>query len=151
MPIAALAPALLAAAPSLLQAGASVISAFQQQQAPKAVQAPTVTTVGYSQPLPGFETGRGLQYALQAGQTPTISTAGVRGFMPSGVKRSYSVQRDKGRIVDLSTGRTIGYTPREAKKRYKTRRRRKRLSKRDIYILETLKQAPGASAALAML
>jgi len=58
--------------------------------------------------------------------------------LPAG--KTYSVKRVKGRIVDLSTGRTIGYTPQTAKKKYRTKRRRKRLTKRDMVILATMER-----------
>lgn len=48
-------------------------------------------------------------------------------------RKIYRVRSEKGRLVDVETGRTIGYTPREAKKRYKTKRRAKRLTQKDRY------------------
>jgi hypothetical protein len=60
------------------------------------------------------------------------------------------IEDGKVKVVRKGTLRVLGYTPQEAKKRFKTRRRRKRLTKRDIYIIEALKD--GASpAAIAIL
>lgn len=60
------------------------------------------------------------------------------------------IEDGKVKVVRKGTLRVLGYTPQEAKKRFKTRRRRKRLTKRDIYIIEALKD--GASpAAIALL
>jgi hypothetical protein len=60
------------------------------------------------------------------------------------------VEDGKIKVIRKGNLRVLGYTPQEAKKRFKTRRRRKRLTKRDIYIIEALKD--GASpAAIALL
>lgn len=60
---------------------------------------------------------------------------------------------ENGKVKTIRKGeqRTLGYTPRFAKKKYKTRRRRKRLTKRDMYILEVLKTNPQAGALALML
>lgn len=60
---------------------------------------------------------------------------------------------EDGKVKTIRKGepRTLGYTPRFAKKKYKTRRRRKRLTKRDMYILEVLKTNPQAGALALML
>lgn len=60
------------------------------------------------------------------------------------------VEDGKVKVIRNGNLRVLGYTPQEAKKRFKTKRRRKRLTKRDIYIIEALKD--GASpAAIALL
>ena len=63
-------------------------------------------------------------------------------------RKQYSAVVVNGMIKDLRTGRTIGYTPAKAKKKYKVRRRSKRLTKRDQYIIEAMKEiaAKGGSA-----
>lgn len=48
-----------------------------------------------------------------------------------GERRQYKVYRDKGRLIDVQTRRTIGYTPQAAKKKYKVKRRRRRWTQRD--------------------
>jgi len=60
---------------------------------------------------------------------------------------------ENGKVKTIRKGeqRTLGYTPRFAKKKYRTRRRRKRLTKRDMYILEVLKTNPQAGALALML
>ena len=47
--------------------------------------------------------------------------------------------------------RMIGYTPRQAKKKFKTRRRRKRLTKRDMYIINAMQANPQASGQLGVM
>ena len=82
--------------------------------------------------------------ALRAVQSPTGQAAitGALGAVTGAPLRlprvlagkvQYTVVRDKGRLIDTATGRTIGYTPQEAKKRFKTKRRRKRLTQKDKY------------------
>ncbi|GAI58727.1 unnamed protein product, partial [marine sediment metagenome] len=61
------------------------------------------------------------------------------------------IENGKVKCVRKGEQRTLGYTPRFAKKKYKTRRRRKRLTKRDMYILEVLKANPEAGALALML
>lgn len=61
------------------------------------------------------------------------------------------IENGKVKTVRKGEPRTLGYTPRFAKKKYKTRRRRKRLTKRDMYILEVLKTNPQAGALALML
>ena len=60
---------------------------------------------------------------------------------------------EDGKVKTIRKGepRTLGYTPGFAKKKYRTRRRRKRLTKRDMYILEVMKQSPSAGALALML
>lgn len=60
---------------------------------------------------------------------------------------------EDGKVKTIRKGepRTLGYTPRFAKKKYRTKRRRKRLTKRDMYILEVLKTNPQAGALALML
>ena len=60
---------------------------------------------------------------------------------------------EDGKVKTIRKGepRTLGYTPAFAKKKYRTRRRRKRLTKRDMYILEVMKQSPSAGALALML
>lgn len=69
-------------------------------------------------------------------------------------QRTYNnvfVQNGKIKVPSGSGYRTLGYTPNFAKKKYKTRRRRKRLTKRDMAILAAIQQNPNASAALTMM
>jgi len=80
------------------------------------------------------------------------------GFLGLGAKKTGRVLYDNvwienGKIKCIRKGepRTLGYTPRFAKKKYRTKRRRKRLTKRDMYILEVLKQNPEAGALALML
>lgn len=61
------------------------------------------------------------------------------------------IENGKVKTVRKGESRTLGYTPRFAKKKYRTRRRRKRLTKRDMYILEVLKANPEAGALALML
>lgn len=61
------------------------------------------------------------------------------------------IENGKVKCVRKGETRTLGYTPRFAKKKYKTKRRRKRLTKRDMYILEVLKANPQAGALALML
>lgn len=60
---------------------------------------------------------------------------------------------EDGKVKTIRKGepRTLGYTPRFAKKKYRTKRRRKRLTKRDMYILEVMKSSPSAGALALML
>ena len=60
---------------------------------------------------------------------------------------------ENGKVKTMRKGelRTLGYTPRFAKKKYRVKRRRKRLTKRDMYILEVLKTNPQAGALALML
>lgn len=60
---------------------------------------------------------------------------------------------ENGKVKTIRKGepRTLGYTPVFAKKKYRTKRRRKRLTKRDMYILEVLKTNPQAGALALML
>ena len=81
-------------------------------------------------------------------------TPGVQvGAETKGRVRYDNVWIENGKVKCIRKGepRTLGYTPRFAKKKYKTRRRRKRLTKRDMYILEVLKTNPQAGALALML
>jgi len=80
------------------------------------------------------------------------------GFLGLGAKKTGRVLYDNvwienGKVKCIRKGepRTLGYTPRFAKKKYRTKRRRKRLTKRDMYILEVLKANPQAGALALML
>lgn len=75
------------------------------------------------------------------------------GKTPTGRVKYDGVWIENGKIKCIRKGepRTLGYTPRFAKKKYRTKRRRKRLTKRDMYILEVLKQNPEAGALALML
>lgn len=66
-------------------------------------------------------------------------------------RKQYSCIVLNGSIKDISTGRTLGYTPQKAKKKYKTRRRRKRLTQRDKAILAAIQQNPAAAASLMLM
>ena len=61
------------------------------------------------------------------------------------------IENGKVKTVRKGEPRTLGYTPQFAKKKYRTKRRRKRLTKRDMYILEVLKANPQAGALALML
>lgn len=75
------------------------------------------------------------------------------GKTPTGRVMYDNVWIENGKVKTIRKGetRTLGYTPRFAKKKYRTKRRRKRLTKRDMYILEVLKQNPEAGALALML
>lgn len=61
------------------------------------------------------------------------------------------IENGKVKVIRKGETRTLGYTPRFAKKKFRTKRRRKRLTKRDMYILEVMKQNPQAGALALML
>lgn len=61
------------------------------------------------------------------------------------------IENGKVKVMRKGELRTLGYTPRFAKKKFRTKRRRKRLTKRDMYILEVLKANPQAGALALML
>jgi len=61
------------------------------------------------------------------------------------------IENGKVKVKRKGELRTLGYTPRFAKKKFRVRRRRKRLTKRDMYILEVLKANPEAGALALML
>lgn len=61
------------------------------------------------------------------------------------------IEDGKVKCIRKGEPRTLGYTPRFAKKKYRVKRRRKRLTKRDMYILEVLKTNPQAGALALML
>lgn len=90
----------------------------------------------------------------QIGGVPISVTGAVSiGGVP-GMKKTYSVQLYSGAIRYVAaSGRviTLGYTPSKAKRMYRTKRRRKRLSKRDMAILAAIQQSPQSAAALAMM
>ena len=85
----------------------------------------------------------------------------ARGFLQIGPRaapaaqvalKTYSVQLDKGAIKYVTPAgnvRTLGYTPAKAKKLYKTKRRRRRVTKRDLLIIDAVKQNPQAAGILA--
>ena len=75
------------------------------------------------------------------------------GSEPTGRTYYNNVWIENGKVKTMRKGelRTLGYTPRFAKKKFRTRRRRKRLTKRDMYILEVLKTNPQAGALALML
>lgn len=90
--------------------------------------------------------------------TPDQPAGTDPGFFGIGAKKTGRVLYDNvwienGKVKTMRKGelRTLGYTPRFAKKKYRTRRRRKRLTKRDMYILEVLKANPEAGALALML
>lgn len=84
--------------------------------------------------------------------TPTGQQPRDPGFLGIGAKPQVvnynNVWIEDGKVKVIRNGklRVLGYTPREAKKRFKTKRRRKRLTKRDMYIIEALKENPKAGA-----
>lgn len=61
------------------------------------------------------------------------------------------VEDGKIKVIRRGNLRILGYTPQHAKKKFRTKRRRKRLTKRDMYILEVLKENPQAGALALML
>lgn len=68
---------------------------------------------------------------------------GGRKGVPAGYREYDNVYIQNGRVwapYADGTRRMLGYTPTEAKKKYKTKRRRKRLTKRDMYILSVIKE-----------
>lgn len=68
---------------------------------------------------------------------------GGRRGVPKGHKEYDNVYVQNGRIwapYRDGTRRMLGYTPNAAKKKYKTKRRRKRLTKRDMYILSVIEK-----------
>lgn len=77
--------------------------------------------------------------ALKAAKSPTGqqliggALGAVSGALPTigAPGRTYTVFRKNGRLVDMATGRTLGYTPQAAKKKYRTRRRRRRWTQAD--------------------
>lgn len=89
--------------------------------------------------------------------TPTGEPGGGLLTGPPSAKQARTVYNgvwiENGRVKVMRKGelRTLGYTPRFAKKKFRTKRRRKRLTKRDMYILEVLKQSPQAGALALML
>lgn len=88
---------------------------------------------------PGGEPGGGLLTGA--------GTAKQRRTVYSGVW----IENGKVKVVRNGETRTLGYTPRFAKKKFRTKRRRKRLTKRDMYILEVMKSTPGVGALALML
>lgn len=80
-------------------------------------------------------------------------TPGWHYFPGGGRAKQYNdVYIKGGRIYAGSAdGRMLGYTSSSAKKKFRTKRRRKRLTKRDMYILEVMKQTPGVGALALML
>lgn len=69
-------------------------------------------------------------------------------------RKTYQVQLYSGAIrYQAASGRiiTLGYTAATAKKRYRTKRRRKRLSKRDMAILAAIQQNPAAAPSLSLM
>jgi hypothetical protein len=68
---------------------------------------------------------------------------GGRKGVPKGLKEYDNVYVQNGRVwapYADGTRRMLGYTPTMAKKRFKTKRRRKRLTKRDMYILSVIEK-----------
>jgi len=61
------------------------------------------------------------------------------------------IEDGKVKTKRKGTVRVLGYTPQEAKKRFRTKRRRKRLTKRDMYIISAMEKNPNASALALML
>lgn len=80
-------------------------------------------------------------------------TPGWHYFPGGGRAKQYGdVYIKGGKIYAGSAGdRMLGYTSAAAKKKFRTKRRRKRLTKRDMYILEVLKANPQAGALALML
>jgi len=88
------------------------------------------------------------------GGIPISATGAISIGGAVGGRKTYSVGLDKGRIrYQAPSGRivTLGYTPATAKKMYRTKRRRKRLSKRDMAILAAISQNPAAAPALTLM
>jgi len=100
--------------------------------------------------------------SLQVSGTATTSIAGIplaaTGSLAIGgaigARKTYSVMLFSGAIrYTAPSGRvvTLGYTAAKAKKLYRTKRRRKRLSKRDMAILAAIQATPQSAAALTMM
>ena len=90
----------------------------------------------------------------QIGGIPISATGAISIGGAVGGRKTYSVGLDKGAIrYQAPSGRivTLGYTPARAKKMYRTKRRRKRLSKRDMAILAAIQQNPAAAPALTLM
>jgi len=73
---------------------------------------------------------------------------GGRKGVPAGLKEYDNVYVEGGRVwapYADGTRRMLGYTPTAAKKKFKTKRRRKRLTKRDMYILSVVEKTGNTS------
>jgi hypothetical protein len=73
---------------------------------------------------------------------------GGRKGVPKGLKEYDNVYVEGGRVwapYRDGTRRMLGYTPTAAKKKFKTKRRRKRLTKRDMYILSVVEKTGNTS------
>lgn len=90
----------------------------------------------------------------QIGGLPISATGAISIGGAVGAGKVYSVGLSSGAIrYKAPSGRivTLGYTPAKAKKMYRTKRRRKRLSKRDMAILAAIQQNPAAAPALTLM
>lgn len=90
----------------------------------------------------------------QIGGIPISATGAIAIGGAVGARKTYSVQLASGAIRYVApSGRviTLGYTPSKAKKMYRTKRRRKRLSKRDMAILAAIQTNPAAAPALSLM
>ena len=131
-----------AAAPKTIEEAAIQEYTFAKQQIAKLVP---LQKTEVEKPMALSVLAEVARSAMGALRQPTVQQAigGALGAIaPTGLgaaratvagKVQYTVIRDKGRLLDLRTGRTIGYTPQSAKKRFKTKRRRRRLTKKDVF------------------
>ena len=132
------------AAPKTIEESANLEYAFAKEAIKEYEQkealAQTLAVVppqGETQPMALSFLGELASAALKAVQSPTGQsivtgiTGAVAPALGLGEGKLYSVKRRNGRLVDQSTGRTIGYTPQAAKKKFKAKRRRKRWTKAD--------------------
>ena len=98
-----------------------------------------------------------------AGATATVAAVGIgaiavrttaRARVGTISAKTYAVSLDRGAIKYTTPSgniRTLGYTPAKAKKMYKTKRRRKRLTKRDQVIIAAMQANPQAAPALSVM